>query len=142
MSGRDASTERKGRILVADDEPHIRRILTTLLESADYQVDPVSDGPAALELLESDTEYDLVLLDIMMPGATGLEVLGKARSLDHRRSVPVLILTAKGQDADRDQAYSLGADDFVTKPFSPKKLLARIDEILDHERRDGAALPS
>lgn len=116
---------------MADDEPHIRRILTTLLESASFDVDPVSDGPAALEQLEGDSEYNLILLDIMMPGATGLEVLDRLRTLQHRQDVPVVILTAKGQDADRDKALSLGADDFVTKPFSPKKLLARIDEILD-----------
>jgi DNA-binding response OmpR family regulator len=121
----------RGRILVADDEPHIRRILTTLLEAASFDVDPVADGPTALDHLESDTEYDLVLLDIMMPGATGLEVLERLRDLSHRASVPVVILTAKGQDADRDEAFALGANDFVTKPFSPKKLLARIDEILE-----------
>ena len=121
----------RGRILVADDEPHIRRILTTLLEAASFEVDPVADGPTALEHLEGDGTYDLVLLDIMMPGATGLEVLDRMRALEHRRGVPVVILTAKGQDADRDEAFNLGADDFVTKPFSPKKLLARIDEILD-----------
>ena len=121
----------RGRILVADDEPHIRRILTTLLEAASFEVDPVADGPTALAHLEGDSGYDLVLLDIMMPGATGLEVLDRLRGLEHRRGVPVVILTAKGQDADRDEAFNLGADDFVTKPFSPKKLLARIDEILD-----------
>jgi DNA-binding response OmpR family regulator len=121
----------RGRILVADDEPHIRRILTTLLEAASFDVDPVADGPTALSHLQSDTDYDLVLLDIMMPGATGLEVLERLRDLRHRRAVPVVILTAKGQDADRDEAFSLGANEFVTKPFSPKKLLARIDEILE-----------
>jgi DNA-binding response OmpR family regulator len=124
-------TAPRGRILVADDEPHIRRILTTLLEAASFDVDPVADGPTALDHLQSDTDYDLVLLDIMMPGATGLEVLGRLRDLDHRQAVPVVILTAKGQDADRDEAFSLGANEFVTKPFSPKKLLARIDEILE-----------
>jgi DNA-binding response OmpR family regulator len=124
-------TAPRGRILVADDEPHIRRILTTLLEAASFDVDPVADGPTALDHLKSDTDYDLVLLDIMMPGATGLEVLGRLRDLDHRQAVPVVILTAKGQDADRDEAFSLGANEFVTKPFSPKKLLARIDEILE-----------
>jgi DNA-binding response OmpR family regulator len=124
-------TSSRGRILVADDEPHIRRILTTLLEAASFDVDPVSDGPTALDHLESDEDYDLVLLDIMMPGATGLEVLGRLRGFQHRQDVPVVILTAKGQDSDRDEALSLGANDFVTKPFSPKKLLARIDEILE-----------
>ena len=131
MTDTAESTVSRGRILVADDEPHIRRILTTLLEAASFDVDPVADGPSALEHLESDTGYALVLLDIMMPGATGLEVLGKIRDLQHRQGVPVVILTAKGQDADRDEAFSLGAHDFVTKPFSPKKLLARIDEILE-----------
>jgi DNA-binding response OmpR family regulator len=121
----------RGRILVADDEPHIRRILTTLLEAASFDVDPVADGPTAIEHLSGETGYDLVLLDIMMPGATGLEVLERMRGLRHRQTVPVVILTAKGQDADRDEAFSLGANDFVTKPFSPKKLLARIDEILE-----------
>jgi len=124
-------TASRGRILVADDEPHIRRILTTLLEAASFDVDPVADGPSALGRLEGDTLYDLVLLDIMMPGATGLEVLGRLRHLRHRQEVPVVILTAKGQDTDRDEALSLGANDFVTKPFSPKKLLARIDEIIE-----------
>lgn len=121
----------RGRLLVADDEPHIRRILTTLLEMADFMVDSVSDGVAALELLGGSVQYDLILLDIMMPGASGLEVLRDLRALEHRADVPVLILTAKGQDADRDEAFELGAADFVTKPFSPKKLLARIDELLD-----------
>jgi len=121
----------KGRLLVADDEPHIRRILTTLLEMSEFTVDAVSDGTAALELLRGHVVYDLILLDIMMPGASGLEVLRTLRELPHRADAVVMILTAKGQDADRDEAYSLGAADFVTKPFSPKKLLARIDELLD-----------
>lgn len=121
----------RGRLLVADDEPHIRRILTTLLEMSDFVVDAVSDGVAALELLGGSVHYDLILLDIMMPGASGLEVLRDLRALPERADVPVMILTAKGQDADRDEAYDLGAADFVTKPFSPKKLLARIDELLD-----------
>ncbi len=121
----------RGHILVADDEPHIRRILVTLLETASFTVDPVATGTAALSQLEADTEYDLVLMDIMMPGATGLDVLRSLRELDHRESLPVIILTAKGQDTDREIALSLGASDFVTKPFSPKKLIARIEEILN-----------
>lgn len=120
----------RGRILVAEDEPHIRRILTTLLEAASFEVDPAATGTSALDLLEKETEYAMVLMDIMMPGATGLDVLRRLRELDHRGSVPVIILTAKGQDADRETALSLGANDFITKPFSPKKLIARIDEIL------------
>ena len=120
-----------GRILIADDEPHIRRILQTVLEMAGFEVDLRRDGSDALEAVKGDKHYDLILLDIMMPGATGLEVLGKIRAMDERRSTPVVILTAKGQDADRQEAFSLGADDFLTKPFSPKKLLARIQQIIE-----------
>ena len=127
---RQASTSR-GRILIADDEPHIRRILQTVLESAAYEVDIRQDGTDALEAVRGGEHYDLILLDIMMPGATGLEILEKIRAMDERKSTPVVILTAKGQDADRQTALSLGADDFLTKPFSPRKLLARIQQIID-----------
>jgi DNA-binding response OmpR family regulator len=117
------------RVLVADDEPHIGRIIQLKLEQGPYQVALVSDGAEALEALRSEELVDVVLLDIMMPHATGLEVLAEMRRLPHRRDTPVIILTAKGQDADRRQAMELGATDFFTKPFSPKKLLARVDEL-------------
>jgi len=117
-------------ILVAEDEPHIRRILVTLLEAVGFQITVTRDGNQALESLRTDTPFDLVLLDLMMPGRTGLEVLEAARKLNHRKEVPVIILTAKGQDLDRDQAFALGASDFITKPFSPKKLLGRVDQLL------------
>jgi DNA-binding response OmpR family regulator len=121
----------RGHILLADDEPHIRRILQTVLESAGFEVDLRQDGTDALEAIEGDEHYDLILLDIMMPGATGLEILGKIRGMDERKTTPVMILTAKGQDEDREEAFSLGANDFLTKPFSPKKLLARIHQLID-----------
>ncbi len=117
-------------LLVAEDEPHIRRILTTLLEAAGFQLTVVHDGAAALECLESEASFDLVLMDLLMPALTGLEVLEAVRDLPHRESLPVIILTAKGQDIDRTTAFALGADDFVTKPFSPKKLLSRVDQLL------------
>ena len=117
------------RVLVADDEPHIGHIIRLKLEQGPYQVNLVSDGAEALDALRSDEPIDVVLLDIMMPRATGLEVLEEARRLPHRRDTPIIILTAKGQDADRRQALELGATDFFTKPFSPKKLLARVDEL-------------
>ena len=121
----------RGRILIADDEPHIRRILQTVLELDGFEVDLRHDGNDALEAIRGDEHYDLVLLDIMMPGATGLEVLEAIRKMDERKSTPVVILTAKGQDADRQAAFSLGANDFLTKRFSPKKLLARIHQIIE-----------
>lgn len=124
------------RVLVADDEPHIGHIIRLKLEQGPYSVVLVADGTEALEHLRGSDPIDVVLLDIMMPGATGLEVLEEARRLPHRRDTPVIILTAKGQDADRRQAMELGATDFFTKPFSPKKLLARVDELF------GAAPPA
>ena len=119
-----------GRILIADDEPHIRRVLSTLLRNAEFDVDEVLDGREAIERLEATPPFDFILLDLMMPHATGIEVLEFVRAHDAHGTTPVIILTAKGQDADRDAALARGADDFMTKPFSPKKLLARIREIL------------
>lgn len=118
------------RLLVAEDEPHIRRILITLLEASGFQLTVANDGLRAQELLEGEEPFDLALLDLLMPGRTGLELLDTARNLPHRRDLPVIILTAKGQDVDRRRAFELGAADFITKPFSPKKLLGRVDELL------------
>jgi DNA-binding response OmpR family regulator len=126
-------TVRPHRVLVADDEPHIGHIIQMKLEQGPYDVTLVSDGRAALDELRKHDPIDLVLLDIMMPHANGLEVLAEARRLEHRRETPVIILTAKGQDADRKQALALGAIDFFTKPFSPKKLMARVDELFGHD---------
>ena len=130
MLDRDPSAPPQGRILVADDEPHIRRILTTFLEASGFSVDEAYDGAHALAFLEGPTRYDMALLDIMMPEHSGLEVLASTRRMPHREGLTIVILTAKGQDADREAAFRLGADDFLTKPFSPKKLLARIHELL------------
>lgn len=125
-----ASYPPQSRILVADDEPHIRRVLVTLLESASFLVTEARDGNEALEAVDSGQPVDFFLLDLMMPGATGLEVLATIREHPRHRHAPVIILTAKGQDTDREAALAAGADDFLTKPFSPKKLLSRIQEIL------------
>ena len=118
-------------VLVADDEPYIGRIIQMKLESGPYRVELVHDGRAALERLESGEPFDLVLLDIMMPHASGLDVLEEVRQLEHRRDTPVIMLTAKGHESDRERAVAQGVTDFLTKPFSPKKLLARIDELFD-----------
>ena len=130
MLDREPSAPTKGRILVADDEPHIRRILATFLEASGFSVDQADDGAVALDILRGPVPLEMALLDIMMPEHTGLQVLEIIRRLPHRETMPVLILTAKGQDADRETAFRLGANDFLTKPFSPKKLLARIHELL------------
>lgn len=118
-------------ILVVDDEPYIGRIIQLKLESGPYDVELAHDGRSALDRLSSADRYDLVLLDIMMPRMSGLEVLAEIRNLDQHQATPVIMLTAKGQEADRARAAELGATDFLTKPFSPKKLLARIDELFE-----------
>jgi DNA-binding response OmpR family regulator len=119
-------------ILVVDDEPHVARIIQHKLEGHPYVVEACHDGDGALErLARPDRPVDLVLLDIMLPGMGGLDVLSALRALPHHRQTPVIMLTAKGQDADRVRAGALGASDFLTKPFSPKKLLARIDDLFD-----------
>lgn len=89
-----------------------------------------SDGARGLAAIQAK-RADLVILDLMMPGASGLEILSKLRSSPATAETPVIILTAKGQDTDREAAFAGGASDFMTKPFSPKKLIARIQEILE-----------
>jgi DNA-binding response OmpR family regulator len=124
--------EPRRQILVVDDEPYIGRIIQLKLENGPYQVQLAFDGRSALDQLRTDQTIDVILLDIMMPHLSGLDVLDQLRQLPHRHSTPVIMLTGKGQDTDREQAARLGATDFLTKPFSPKKLLARIDELFAH----------
>jgi DNA-binding response OmpR family regulator len=123
-----SSVETRRSILVVDDEPYIGRIIQLKLEASPYDVDVCQDGASALERLRTEDPVDLILLDIMMPKMNGFEVLARLREIPHRSETPVIMLTGKGQSTDREQAASLGARDFLTKPFSPKKLLARIDE--------------
>jgi len=118
------------RVLVADDEPHIGRVLQVRLEANHFVVKVARDGEEALAILRSDQPLDLVLLDLMMPGRSGLDVLAELRRLPARKGLPVIVLTAKGEERDRARALALGATDFITKPFSPKKLAARIDELV------------
>jgi DNA-binding response OmpR family regulator len=124
-----AESVRVRRILVVDDEPHVGRIIQFKLEQGPYDVLLSHDGIAALDILRREDPIDLVLLDIMLPRLGGLELLAQLRRLPHRRDTPVIMLTAKGNETDRTQAEALGADDFVVKPFSPKRLSARINEI-------------
>ena len=125
----DPTKPERGRILVVDDEPHIRRVLSSILGKQGYDVVMASDGSQGLDELRTE-DIDLVILDLMMPGANGLEILSRIRTDPKAADTPVIILTAKGQDTDREAALAGGANDFLTKPFSPKKLIARIEEIL------------
>jgi len=116
-------------VLVIDDEPHICRIIQYKLEQGPYEVSVCHDGLSALERLRRSDTIDLVLLDLMLPQVGGLEVLSALRRLAHRRDTPVVVLTAKGDDSDRAQALALGVLAVVTKPFSPRKLRALVDDV-------------
>lgn len=110
-------------ILVADDEAEIRELLRLYLEKDGYQVLEAADGRSALSLLEKE-EIDMALLDIMMPEADGYHVLKKLREYSN---MPVMILSAKNQDADKILGLDLGADDYLAKPFNPMEAVARIN---------------
>jgi OmpR family response regulator RpaB len=113
------------KILVADDEAAIRRILSTRLEMVGYQVATASDGQEALDQFETESP-DLVILDVMMPKLDGYAV---CRTLRQTSDIPIIMLTALGDIADRITGLQMGADDYIPKPFSPKELEARIQAI-------------
>jgi DNA-binding response OmpR family regulator len=116
----------KPRVLVVDDQPRVREVLNRYLEEAGCLVRIAEDGEAALAWFDAEPP-DLVLLELTLPGIDGLEVL---RLLRERGQTPVIILTARGGEADRVVGLELGADDYVTKPFSPRELVARIRAVL------------
>ena len=126
-------------VLVADDEPHIGRIIKMKLEQGPFRVTLAYDGREAMEVLERETDIGLVLLDLMMPHLSGLDVLAAMRGDERWRNVPCIILTAAGQDQQHTRALELGADDFLTKPFSPKKLYARAAELVGISPDDSSA---
>ena len=116
-------------VLVADDEPHIGRIIKMKLEQGPFRVTLAYVGREALEVLEREHDIDIVLLDLMMPEKSGLDVLTAMRADARLRDVPCIILTAAGQEQQHRRAMELGASEFLTKPFSPKKLYARTAEL-------------
>lgn len=116
-------------VLVADDEPHIGRIVKTKLEQGPFTVTLVGDGHAALQALTAHPDTAVVILDLMMPGLDGLGVLRAVRADPRHAALPCLILTAAGQPEQQARAHALGATDFLTKPFSPRRLYARVAEL-------------
>jgi len=115
------------RILVVDDEPSITKLVSFNLEKAGYDVDTAADGQAALEKVQ-DIQPDLIVLDLMLPKVDGLEVCKRLRQENNH--IPVIMLTAKDEELDRVSGLELGADDYVTKPFSPRELVARVKAVL------------
>jgi len=123
-------------VLVADDEPHIGRIIKMKLEQGPFRVTLAYDGREALDVLEREPDVALVLLDLMMPHLSGLDVLAAMRANPRWRDIPCIILTAAGEEQQHTRAMELGANDFLTKPFSPKKLYARAAELVGLEADD------
>lgn len=117
---------KKTTVLAADDDPQLLRLMTRNLQLEGYDVLAASDGQQALELIESNSP-DLVLLDVMMPKMDGFTVCYRVREFS---AVPIIIVTARGQDQDKVRGLDLGADDYLTKPFSVDELLARVRAVL------------
>ena len=113
------------RVLVADDEPHLLRLVKFRLEREGYEVLTATDGESALKVAREERP-DLCVLDVMMPKRSGFDVLRELRSDDGFAGMKVIMLTARAQDRDVDAGFSLGADDYITKPFSPQELRVRI----------------
>lgn len=123
----------KTHILVAEDDKNILTGLVDTLESEGYLVSPAADGEKALHLFKNNT-YDLILLDIMMPGKSGYDACREIRSRDE--DIPIIMLTAKGEEIDKVVGLQLGADDYITKPFGVHELLARIAAVLRRSKRN------
>ncbi len=121
--------------LLVDDDRDLARLLDEYLRPHDVTLVHVEDGPSALEALEAGA-FDVVLLDVMLPGIDGFEVCRRIRS---SHEVPIVMLTAKGDDADRIVGLELGADDYVPKPFNPRELLARVRAVLRRAKPASAA---
>jgi DNA-binding response OmpR family regulator len=118
------------RVLVVDDEPHIRTVLRGYLEAEGFAVTEAADGEVALAALRGEPP-DLVLLDVMLPGIDGLEVLRQLRTFSE---VYVILVTARSEEVDKLVGLGVGADDYVTKPFSPREVAARVKAVLRRER--------
>ena len=123
------------RVLLVDDDVRLHELLASYLEQNGVQVAKAFDGPSGLTQLENGT-FDAVLLDVMMPGIDGLEV---CRRIRQKSRIPVIMLTAKGDETDRVVGLELGADDYVAKPFSPRELLARLRAVLRRSTPEAVA---
>jgi len=122
-----------GKVLIADDEPNIVTSLEFLMRKCDYEVRIARDGEEALRLAQ-DFQPDVLLLDVMMPLCDGFEVCRRIRGNPATRGVRIVMLTAHGRDAEIDRGLALGADAYITKPFSNKDLVAKVRELLPQSR--------
>ena len=124
------------KILIVDDEARMRKLVRDFLVKKDYLVAEAADGEEALEKFYSDKDISLIILDVMMPKMDGWETLREIRKIS---KVPIIMLTAKSEEHDELLGFELGVDEYVSKPFSPKILVARIDAILRRANKVGAS---
>lgn len=116
-------------ILLAEDEPVLRMLVVDSLEDEGYEIDEACDGEEAIERIKAK-DYDLIILDYMMPKMTGVEVIELARLLPEKSEAKILMLSAKNQQSEQDKVMAAGADGFMSKPFSPLDLIDKVEEML------------
>lgn len=125
------------KLLIVDDEEKIRELIRKYARFEDYETDEASDGMQAVEMART-TRYDLVIMDIMMPELDGFSA---AREIRKRQNVPIILLSARGEEYDKIHGFELGIDDYVVKPFSPKELMLRVGAVLRRSGSEPAAAP-
>jgi two-component system phosphate regulon response regulator PhoB len=135
---RNGKENRAPRILLVEDETSLATLLVYNLEAEGYQVEHVDNGDEA-ELRLAESPPDLVILDWMLPGVSGLEICRRLRARDSARDMPVIMLTARGEEGERVRGLSVGADDYVVKPFSTPELMARVRALLRRARPERVA---
>jgi len=117
------------KILVVDDEESIRLLVSTTLEDEEFEIVEASDGKEALERVK-EGKPDLILLDVMMPEINGLEVCRRLKGDPETKDIYIIMLTAKGQELDKEKGKEVGADEYFTKPFSPLAMIEKVNEVL------------
>src|SRR6266481_97889 len=135
--GAEPPATREGRVLLVDDDRELCQMLTEYLEAEHFEVTSVHDGADALAALKIN-DFEILILDVMLPNVGGFDVL---RKLGASYETPILMLTARGDDVDRIVGLELGADDYLSKPFNPRELVARIRAILRRAAPDGGPAP-
>ncbi|MBM7701681.1 response regulator transcription factor [Metabacillus iocasae] len=118
--------QNESKLLIVDDEERIRRLLKMYLEKEGYIIEEAENGDEALDKALNN-DYDLILLDIMMPGKDGIEV---CKYIREKKATPIIMLTAKGEEANRVQGFEVGTDDYIVKPFSPREVILRVKALL------------
>ncbi|SRR6056297_253497 len=131
----------KPRILIVDDEAPIRNMLAFSLNRAEMHVDVAADGDQALARLADSPHPDLIVLDWMMPGLDGLQLTRTLRDRDDFKDIPIILLTARGNERDRSRGLDSGADDYVVKPFSTRELISRVRAVLRRARSESSRAP-